>query len=270
MAGGSQAHLLRAEDGHAYVVKFLNNPQLGKRGLVNEVVGAVLCNKLGLNTPESVLVTVDSKFLSDNPDVYILLPNGIRQEIATGVHFGSQFPGDPEHVAVYDFLPDTMLPDVYNRADFFGALVFDKWTANADGRQIIFYRALIEGEGKPEWVASLIDHGYALGGAAWSFGESDIQGMYARRIVYGTNPCVDDYRPWIQRLMRLDEHVIEEIFLALPGDWIDGDEAAVQTVLRRLWTRRDRVEDLVAQAIDWLKIPSARANASPVRVALRA
>lgn len=267
MAGGCQAQLVRADDGHAYVVKFANNPQLGRRGLVNEFVGAVLCRKLGLETPEPVLVEVDTTFLLNNTEACIALPNGIRREISRGVHFGSQFPGDPERVPVYDFLPDTLLPGVYNRRDFFGALVFDKWTANADGRQAIFYRALVRGEGKPAWIASLIDHGYALGGSAWSLGESDVQGIYARRIVYGGDPCMEDYRPWIKRLMRLEERIIEDICLTLPAEWIGGDEAAVRKVLVQLWKRRERVEDLVARAVDWLRLRRSR---NPDRTAQRA
>ena len=38
MRGGAQAHLLEADDGKWYVVKFRNNPQ-HRRVLVNEVLG---------------------------------------------------------------------------------------------------------------------------------------------------------------------------------------------------------------------------------------
>ena len=37
MRGGAQAHLLEADDGHWYVVKFRNNPQ-HRRILVNELL----------------------------------------------------------------------------------------------------------------------------------------------------------------------------------------------------------------------------------------
>lgn len=45
--------------------------------------------------------------------------------------------------AVYDFLPDALLSRVVNLQDFRGILVFDKWAGNADGRQSVFYRALV-------------------------------------------------------------------------------------------------------------------------------
>ncbi len=38
MRGGAQSHMLTANDGHAYVVKFANNPQ-SLRVLVNEWLG---------------------------------------------------------------------------------------------------------------------------------------------------------------------------------------------------------------------------------------
>jgi hypothetical protein len=41
MRGGAQAHLLEADDGHWYVVKFRNNPQ-HRRILVNERLSATL------------------------------------------------------------------------------------------------------------------------------------------------------------------------------------------------------------------------------------
>jgi hypothetical protein len=39
MRGGAQAHLLEAEDGRYYVVKFVNNPQ-HRRILVNELIAS--------------------------------------------------------------------------------------------------------------------------------------------------------------------------------------------------------------------------------------
>ncbi|MGH9520696.1 MAG: HipA family kinase [Terriglobales bacterium] len=50
MRGGAQSHLMRASDGHFYVVKFLNNPQ-HPRVLANEWLGARLAHALGLPVP---------------------------------------------------------------------------------------------------------------------------------------------------------------------------------------------------------------------------
>ena len=45
MRGGAQSHLLEADDGNFYIVKFRNNPQ-HRRILVNELVSVVFLNYL--------------------------------------------------------------------------------------------------------------------------------------------------------------------------------------------------------------------------------
>ena len=50
-------------------------------------------------------------------------------------------PGDRE---VLDWLPGTMLGRVRNLREFPGLLAFDKWTCNADGRQVVFHKKLLE------------------------------------------------------------------------------------------------------------------------------
>ena len=46
-----------------------------------------------------------------------------------GFHFGSRFPGNPDHLSVYDFVPDCIFSRIVNRAAFLGVLVLDKWMA---------------------------------------------------------------------------------------------------------------------------------------------
>ncbi len=66
MRGGAQAHLIEADDGHFYVVKFKNNPQ-HRRILVNELVAGVFLRFLKLAAPETVLVRVPAEFLEQYP-----------------------------------------------------------------------------------------------------------------------------------------------------------------------------------------------------------
>ena len=63
-----------------------------------------------------------------------------RAACEAGLQFASRYPGDPRHVAVWDFLPDEQLRRVVNLHDFAGMLVFDKWTCNTNGRQTLFVR----------------------------------------------------------------------------------------------------------------------------------
>src|SRR5207248_10561203 len=93
MRGGAQAHLLEADDGHWYVVKFRNNPQ-HRRILVNELLASAFLDYLKIAAPETALVNIGSHFLAVNPEVHITLGTR-RVEVEPGWHFGSRSPGDP-------------------------------------------------------------------------------------------------------------------------------------------------------------------------------
>ena len=97
MRGGAQAHLLEADDGHWYVVKFLNNPQ-HRRILVNELLAGAFLDYLKIAAPETAAIEVSAAFLEANRDVHISM--GTRRiEIQPGWHFGSRYPGDPARTA---------------------------------------------------------------------------------------------------------------------------------------------------------------------------
>ena len=251
MRGGAQAHLLEADDGHWYVVKFRNNPQ-HRRILVNERLSATLLDYLKIATPETALIQVGAEFLAANPEVDLHL--GTRRiAIEPGWHFGSRYPGDPGRTAVYDFLPEALLPQVVNLEDFRAILVFDKWTCNADGRQSVFYRALVRrgesgastGPGRPGFVARMIDHGYTFNGPNWDFPESPLQGLYARRLVYDAVRSLEDFQPWLDQVMDFPEEVIDQAWKRIPPDWVEGEEDALEQVLERLFERRKRLPELI-------------------------
>src|SRR5664279_1543624 len=67
MRGGAQAHLLEADDGKWYVVKFRNNPQ-HRRVLVNEALCATLLRYLRISAPQTALIQVGAGFLAANPE----------------------------------------------------------------------------------------------------------------------------------------------------------------------------------------------------------
>jgi len=260
MRGGAQAHLLEAEDGHWYVVKFRNNPQ-HRRILVNEALSATFLDYLRIAAPETALIHVSVQFLAANPELHLSL--GTRRiECEPGWQFGSRYPGDPVYTAVYDFLPDALLPQVVNLQDFRAILVFDKWTGNADGRQSVFYRAMVRGGqsgsagstssagsaagGRPGFVARMIDHGYTFNGPHWDFPESPVQGLYARRLVYEAVRSLDDFQPWLEQVMHFPEEVVDQAWKRIPPDWVEGEEDALDQLLEKLFDRRKRLPELVS------------------------
>lgn len=248
MRGGAQAHLLEADDGNWYVVKFRNNPQ-HHRVLVNELLATTFLEYFKIAAPETAIIQVTPRFLAANPEIHLTL--GARQiSVEPGWHFGSRYPGDPARIAIYDFLPDALLSKVVNLEDFRAILVFDKWTGNADGRQSVFYRAMVRQEGAPEarpgFVARMIDHGYIFNGPHWDFPESPVQGLYARPLVYECVRSLDDFEPWLHQAMHFPEEVVDRAWKRIPVEWIRGEEDALDRLLEELYRRRHRLPDLIS------------------------
>ena len=75
MRGGAQSHLLEADDGQFYIVKFQNNPQ-HRRILVNELVASVFLKYLQVSSAEAALIHVSEEFIRENPEVSIELGRG--------------------------------------------------------------------------------------------------------------------------------------------------------------------------------------------------
>ena len=251
MRGGAQAHLLEADDGHSYIVKFQNNPQ-HRRILVNEWIAGEILSHLRIATPEQEIVSVSAEFLERNPD--IRLQSGTRQiAVEPGRHFGSRHPGTPISTAIYDFIPDALLGQVANAEQFLASLVFDRWTANADARQSIFFRAQLNDwlaqPGIPPrqlgFVALMIDHGFAFNGPHWDFPESAITGLYTRRVVYSKVRSLDDFEPWLSRVRSFPEEVLDRALRRIPPEWVGEDERALEGMLERLLDRRARIPELL-------------------------
>jgi hypothetical protein len=263
MRGGAQSHLMLCDDGRHYIVKFRNNPQ-HRRILVNEWISGVFLKHLQISTPETAIVKLSPEFLAANPDVHMQL--GTRRAAPEpGWHFGSRHPGDPDKMSTYDFIPDVLLEKVANLPEFLGVLVFDKWVSNADARQSIFFRARIR-EWSPAFgghpnklgfVAHMMDHGYAFEGPHWQFPDSPLQGLYFRHLVYRFVKGLDNFQPWLDRVLHFPEEVVDDAVKSLPPEWLDGDEAALDALLNRLLSRRRLVPDLIRQCC------TARSNPFP-------
>ena len=72
MRGGAQAHLIEADDGKFYVVKFRNNPQ-HRRILVNELVASVFLNYLRITTPAGEILE-DKSLFSEGDESIVQVP----------------------------------------------------------------------------------------------------------------------------------------------------------------------------------------------------
>jgi hypothetical protein len=253
MRGGAQAHLLEADDGDCYIVKFQNNPQ-HRRILVNEFVAAEILTHLQISCPGHQLVRLSAEFLATNPEVHLQLGTH-RMPIQPGWHFGSRFPGNPDVTAVYDFIPDALLNQVANSEHFLGILAFDRWVANADGRQSIFFRAQLKDwlarPGIPPrklgFVALMIDHGFAFNGPHWDFPDSAITGLYPRRLVYSGVKSLADFEPWTDRILNFPDEVFDKAERQIPPEWIEEDGDQLQRLFETLLRRRKRIRELLEE-----------------------
>ena len=257
MRGSAQAHLMEADDGHEYVVKFLNNPQ-GHRILPNELIASQLMKAMALSTPEIAIITLPDLPLAGDAQI-LIAHNGRNQPPAAGAHFGSRRPGPLDVCAVYDFLPDAMLQDVFNREEFLGALVFDKWLSNADSRQAIFYRARITGsggecDGLAHWVTQFIDNGLQFQGEDWCFRDSPVQGLYSRTIVYAGASALHQFDCWFEALFALKRDLIQDIIQSLPAGWVVGERCQLAKTMKVLFSRREGIPGRIAESLGYLKL----------------
>jgi hypothetical protein len=253
MRGGAQSHLMEAEDGAFYVVKFTNNPQ-HRRILINEWLACAFLRYLQIHVPETKAIQLTPEFIGESPDLYLSVgPH--REPVPPGLHFGSKMSVHPDRVAVFDFLPDKLLDKIENRADFLGTLVFDKWVCNADSRQAVFFRARaktwtpIKGErpARVGFFAQMIDHGFAFNGPHWSFQDSPIQGLYFRESVYHDVRSLDSFQPWLDMVQSFPIEVIDSAWKEIPRDWLNEDESELEGLLELLVKRRGRVPELIEE-----------------------
>ena len=240
MRGGAQAHLMQAEDGHFYVVKFQNNPQ-HRRVLANELLASRLATLLGLPVPAAEIVEVTPWLVANTPELSIQLSQRAIP-CAAGLQFGSRYVVDPlaDAVQVFDFLPEAMGGRVKNLASFAGILAFDKWTGNANGRQAAFWKRARD----RKYTVAFIDQGYCFNAGEWSFADSPLRGVYARNHVYTGITGWDSFEPWLSGIETFSQSSIAAIADEIPTEWY-GDPDDLKRLIEQLWSRRSRVRELL-------------------------
>jgi hypothetical protein len=232
MRGESHSYLLDTKDGNHYVTKFAWGEK-ARRHAINEWIGSQLLSHLGLATPSTRIVEVTEEFLAANRSK--LSEAGCEPSELRGLHFGSQYPGDPATSTVYDYLPDSLLPLVDNLEDFIGTLVFDLWCQKSTGRQVIFSR---KGGGRRSFHALMIDNDCLFGGDTWSLDVAAASIRYFRPIVYANLASMADLAPWFNKIENIQESFFTHLAASVPREWVADDELALRTLLRRLSTRR--------------------------------
>jgi hypothetical protein len=242
LGGGSQPHLMRCSDGanHElyYIVKFQNNPQ-HSRILVNELLGTRLASLMGLPTTSTAVVDVGEDLIRYTPALTMELHRS-RVPCRSGLQFGSGYPGNLRTVTTYDFLPRALLRTVKNVHMFAGMVVFDKWTCNTDGRQVVF----VQQDNSYECV--MIDQGFCFNEGKWNFPDAPLRGRYHDSEVYEGVQSLESFEPWLTLLeSKIDATSIFAASQGIPSEWYGDDAATLTQLLERLDRRRNRVRELI-------------------------
>jgi hypothetical protein len=281
MRGGSQSHLMRCSDGEYYVVKFQNNPQ-GTRILANEMLGGMLAARLGLPTPEIAIVDVRSCLIEHTEDLVVQLGRG-RYPCSPGLCFGSRYASETNQsggrtmLEVWDFLPRDHMSRVANLVDFAGMLVFDKWTCNTDGRQVVFVRVT------PQlFNVVMIDNGFCFNAAEWNFPDAPLRALYALPYAYEAVLGIHTFEPWLRLLeTNIDKQWLAEAAEEIPREWYAEATSTLAVLLDKLERRRTLVGELLRSACasspvhfpNWASRPGSinfnRGNAESERLEVR-
>ncbi len=239
MRGGAQGQLMLGADGHAYVVKFQNNPQ-HTRVLENEFLASRLAVAAGLTAPAVELIEVSNWLIENTPELEIELGRR-RERCRAGLQFGSRFVGGLMPGQVVDYLPEEQLATLKNLKEFAGILALDKWTGNANGRQAVFTRKARE----RRYGAVFIDFGYCFHAGDWKFQDSPLRGVFPHNSVYRPITGWQSFEPWLTRIETLDPAIAWEIAESIPPEWYGGDLSLLESLIERLLERRLRVRELI-------------------------
>jgi hypothetical protein len=244
MRGASQAHLVEAEDGGFFVAKFGGNPQ-GNRTLINEWITGQLMNQVGICTPVMRILQLPER-LHCGGGLFFQAGNKTIP-ITESVHLGSQCPVNPEKTAIFDFLPETLLAEVVNLADFARALVLDKWLYQTDTRQAIFVRdqkaASVLG-----FRAYLIDHGMSFAGSQWELADAPMFGLCIQPGIYSMSHVQTFYEEALSRIDAITEEALYAAAKDIPSAWFSpGDEECLMNLFVRLQRRKANLRSLVSR-----------------------
>jgi hypothetical protein len=234
LRGGSQAQHMVADDGHEYVIKFQGNPQT-TRVLANEYLAGRLARMIGLSVPEPAIIHVDAETIR-RYDISFQLA-GSEMVPAAGLQFGSRLIVDEE---VHDWLPISWIGNIKNVKEFAGMLAFDKWTGNADGRQVVFHKWCSQ----RKYTAAFIDFGYCFNAGEWSFPDYPLRGVYARQEIYAHIDSWNNFEPWLSRIEGCSMDALEGIAEEIPSEWY-GERHDLDCLVDSLVERRSAIRRLI-------------------------
>lgn len=242
LRGGAQSHLLEASDGNRYVTKFQNNPQ-HIRVLANEMLATRLGLQLGLPMPRVAVIEVSDWLIEHSPELRFQMP-GSQIRCSSGRQLGVLYVGHNRASLTFDYLPNELLKNVRNLADFARVLVLDKWTCNSDGRQAVFGRRSARSRC---YTATFIDQGYCFSAGEWAFLDYPLRGVYSSNCVYEPVAGWDAFEPALTRAESMDAEAIWHCAADIPEEWYAADRTGLERLVEGLSKRRESLRKLITE-----------------------
>jgi hypothetical protein len=240
LRGGSQSHLMRASDGNYYVVKFTNNAQC-KRILANEFIGSRLGQMLGLPMPEARVIEVSEWLIQHTPELCIESV-GMKIPCRPGQHLALRYAADPFTHNIFDYVPESLAPRIFNIKDFPRILVLDKWSCNCDGRQAVFAKRA----NYRYYHVTFIDQGYYFNAGEWTFPDLALHGVYYRNYVYQHVKSWNDFEPALSRAESMTTEQLTELADGIPVEWWAKQHTLeLNCLFADLFQRRSKIRDLI-------------------------
>jgi hypothetical protein len=249
MRGQTKSHLMYADDGHLYVVKFQNNPQ-GLRVLANEYFATRLACACGFTVAESETIKVIDFIVQSIPELAVDLESAKRR-CRSDLHFGSQLVGGNGPGHLWDYLPGEYFLRVSNLADFPGMLAFDQWCGNADRRQAVYWNFK---KGTPH-EATFIDYGSCFDSKILGNHTGSSLSLFGRDEAYIGVTGWHSFEPWLSNIENLPAELIWELALEVPNEWWGPERGAREQLVETLIARRWRIRQLITQVRDCPRKP---------------
>lgn len=231
LAGSSGPCLVLASDGKKYVVKHAGTP-FKEKLLVNELLATMLAREIGLP------VRPTRPIRSMVPFRHFVPSAPCFKELPVGLHVGSEWPDASEKYGrpVYDYLPRSLHSELEDKGALAGAWLFDVWTGNADGTQMLFWREDRNGRFK----TAKIDYGWCFGANEWVLRDLKRSTYRWECSAFATGSfSVNNFEPYFTRIQQLSRQRIVDLVATVPPSWLGGpeDQLGLERVIEQLVTR---------------------------------
>jgi len=241
MRGRSKAVHAVADNGWHYVIK---PPSIGLRSMINEWLGAKLCQMVGVMTADVRPIVIPHALAVG------FWPELPRTDV---IGVASAFPVDPSAHAIYDFLPRSMADKIANVDHTVGALAVDLWTGMNERRHCVYFR-------QGPWWACVVDHKSMFGGDQWNCSGVAVPTNPAAGWAYESVLTDEQIHLWSTQICTIKPEPLYRLFRDVPDCWADAVTSfELSQLADLLLSRRVRVPAML-RSVAGTSRPTIRLN----------